>query len=1571
MDSIRSALVRAIYSQESNSGQVDTSTPNYAGALGPMQVTKPTFVGMQNNGLIPQDWNWEDPEHSTRAGIALLNSYMDKYGDDPALAAAAYYGGEKAVKDGQIVDFGDRKNPKAPRTSEYAQMILSRMGLKPGGKQAKVPAKLLPSQTPDEMLAEAMPGPVGQSGSSAIPVISDTAPKITANPQAAVDQAKAAESSAQKEAQFEQDRSVLDIAQDSFMHQGVLGAILKAAAKPAFKPDPTWALDPKLLNGMSEDEQQELKDASSKEEADWAMFDIKDRRDMEERIGLSGAGAGILGSMIAGLPEGYLLGLGAVKGMELAKVGATQLAAQGRAGAAWAAAAAENVGGNIAGTAAAQAAQGRFNTEDYATAVAMGLVITPLAALGSLSHASSVRAAEDAAKMRADAAAKLEERSRNAAANLPPDATPEQVAAEMTRLEQAELAQATEIKKASRKLIDAQTDETGRPLPTADEEAAVKAAQEDIKPVDVAERPPIKQEETAAINQGDSVKAEEVKSEVIPTASVRTEKLRTDAEILAVTKPDGTPAVTSSFTLASRLDELAGSKLKEVGLFAKRLREALKDDSIKVYVSDTEGLRALSRGTATRSHYMPSDHAIYLDSRSMMVGQEWVTLHEAGHALTEYKIAYGKANPDSAHGKIVTQMEAIRNIAKTELDGPNGAKFKTDGVAPYLLDNVSELNAGLWSTRRGMGQFGDLLRSIPYQGTTLLSKFVGAVQKLLGIATKERPLFLQALGLSEKLIDTPLHVSVVGRDGKALSVRQAPSDFPGDTRAKELGIDLLPGATANEKAEARVIRSLYSKAETPAAPWNKVDPERLKTLAKNKLFDVASTSVHLLSSKNPILRMVGATLVENPAGAAGRGQTASIGSWLNYRKALGNFLPELQNAYGVWRRANGGSVLEDVFGGKRWAQFNRSVAEEIESRGRGSSAHADPSIQAAANTIEGVFERLRKMQIDSGTLGHQALPESSRGYMPHRMSAEKVRNLTTQQREQLHAAMADQFATIEGFDPTFSAELASKYLSRIEDRATGGWTVPINPHDPAAADIVEQAMRAAGLSGEELRSAVQRFTRGAASHTKGRLNLDLLEDQGGWRMLDLFETDMANLVRQQALRVAGEAALADHGVLGKPGLRLLRQAAALGNEGVRATADELAAFDQVAAELLGEPFGTHGTKWLDRAMQVTSLARLGGMGFTQFAEALNGIWHVGATRAFESVGGVLRLRNEAKALARGEKVDNPLLHSIEAYSGVEFGAESYKIKFPFDNGSLEYNQYGRDSVTLVDRLLRGGTHLQGKLSLWRGIHAAQHRGMAEQIVAKAVRYISEGKSDTALADMGIGPGLVARLKDDIQTGAAVWDNGRLTEFDIARIRDKDAANEFVQAIHRGTNQIIQGTFTGETGKWAHDGLLRLLTQFRTFSITSMEKQWARQRGNYGTAGALGILLGTMSIAWPIYVARVYASSIGKSNQQSYLDKQLTPAQIARATLNYVGISGLSGDLLDGLTALTGAGKVTGGRAAAETGFIGTVVAPAAGVADDIWKGLQNSKNGTNPHDLIKSLPFSKLPILQQGINALQ
>jgi hypothetical protein len=1279
-------------------------------------------------------------------------------------------------------------------------------------------------------------------------------------------------------------------------------------------------------------------------------------------------------------------------------------------------------------------------TDDYAMAVGFGMLVTPLSAWGSLGEAAKIHADNAANRIASEAAAKIEAKRAKAVENLGENATPEQILAEMQRMDAAEIQHTLSVDQ-NRKLIDEPVDEVGQPLPSTESKTRSDVAK-DTGLVERLVNEPGK--DLPVVNATTLVKPAklgefEEAGQLEAYWSDLTGKVRDD---------DGTIVTKSEYvqkhwgvdveqvrqlpvgvhTHAAKNGTLPEPKMVKIAEFIQK--KFLNDQRIIVMTGDDLGMSV--RGDA----YYVGQNTMLIRARAGLTG---TLVHELGHAVLttqwrriqrlgvqdafralhkDFLEAYTKGLPPVKgqsgitqtllkRGAVASSYTAEQMRASPEgffaslfdgmlgIIGKSGELYKYNGSVKYAAEYIPNFD------EFGAEQFLKYMESVtagesgwkPKLPTELVDWFRGVWDKLKGlfVTAKEEGWvksdtraedFFEAIRAVNQNEAKKAARAQAGLDPKAgsrkptdvteptKSTQAAGPDWRDDPIAAKYGLSLLPDATPAQAAEAKAILSLYKRADDPKAPWNNIDPERVKSLTDNSLFNVASTSLLMLKSDNPVVRMVAAELLENPAGAAGRRGTAALATHMNMRKFTGNIVPDIQDAYKVWRTQHGGSVLEDVWGGKKWEQFNTLVAEELEGRRSGTPGQGHPAVIAAANAAEAAFERMRTAQVGAKTIGWGGLPANSIGYMPHRLSPEKIRNMTTSQRETLHAALVDQFVSIEGFDITFSAQLASQYIDRVNLRAVGGYDAPVNIHQVGAADMVEDALTAMGLSKPQVVAQMQKYMRGSAGHTKGRLKLDLLKRDGnGFRLLDLYDTNIMNLVRNQANRVAGEVALAEFGVMGQPGLKLLKQSMTHGGDTSKAQVKELEAFDQVAAEFLGQPFGTNNSKWADRVLMTTSLARLGGMGFTQFAEAINGIWSLGAAKALGTIPEFPRLRAEAKALARGEKVDNGILSSIEKYSGVDFGTDSYKIKFPFDNGSLEHVTYGKDSVTFADRALRGATHLQGKLSLWRSIHAAQQRGMAEQIVAKAARMLADNTDDVALRDMGITPELASRLRADI-ADAAIFEGGRLKEFDITKFRDTAAANEFVQAIHRGTSQIIQGTFIGETGKWAHDGMLRILTQFRTFSITSIEKQWARQRGNYGVAGALGILLGSMSLAAPIYMARVAMNSIGRPDRDEYLERQLSFTQIARASLNYVALSGLSGDMLDALTAITGTGEMTGGRSNAQSQFVGNVVAPAAGLADDLWRAMQNNKEGTDPHDLIKNLPFSKLPVLQQAINAL-
>ncbi len=1569
----RESLINAIYGQESSHGKADTSQENYARARGPMQVTAATFDGMKNKGMIPADFKHDNPEHTMQAGKVLVGALFDKYGGDPRKVAAAYYAGEKAVRaDGSIADFRDRKNRAAPTTLQYVDQVMGRLGL-----QADTALVAKAPRVAGSSWDEDMPGPMGPRGAQGkepkpyVDVRTQHGTELTEEQR--LERATVQGIAAKQEVDAS---TFIDKARASLMHNGVIGPAAKAMVRPEFPAVPGFVLDPKRLNKLTAEDQEYLQTAASENEAAWIEYDIQNRNEDLRTVNLSGTGVGIAATIFGGLPEAYLTGLGSAKALQAAGWGSRALAQSGRTGAAVGSIAAENVGMNVALTGLQDVFDPYIGGTDYAMAVGMGVVGSALNIPGTFSKGATKAAQTAGDSLVAGATDEMMGYRAKAVENLGANAEPDALRNEVKRLEankvRQDVAAGTSALPEERRLLP----DEEQLRPDAPEIAASSKPSADVREGLGSTANPTWDDPMylqSRLARADRDPAWDAGVRKVLDHTLGIQEARALGPGVHETWHVRSEAKVSVRPAADAIKELAGKYLPGDIIVLGTGRTNMKADAEIISVGNMHAI-GLRPDPVSPTNVLRSG------------------MHELGHAIFHAKAQYIPADllgrMKTEHGEFLELLKAgdksagERRLSITSTDARALEEGGTLGVGPYNAsfdEYMAEQFVKHIETKVAKGEAG--------LSKTLTDRIVSAVRAVMDffLDAKARGylkpdvsadeffnrVLAGTLEQTKKMESTFLAEDLVLPS--SFNRTQQAMDFVDNPDAMKHGLELMPVDTPAQQAEAKAVLGLYKKAD--AAMYKAPDEKRLSKLLDTAVFEGAqSTSNTMLRSNNPVVRMVAAELLESPSGAGGRRTNAAIAKQLNEQKYLGNTLNEVQNQYRTWRNSQGGNVTDDFFGGRLWMQFNRLVAEEIEARKPGAApVESPPAVKQAADSLEQAYERTRVAQVDTKTVGWASLPESSVGYMPHKMSPEAIRNATNAQLTALHDALRDQFIGIEGFDITFSQNLASKYLDRVRRRALGGFEAQAGIHQVGAADIVEEALEQMGMNREQVTAMMKKYIAGGAGHTKRRLKLDLNAEHdngvgGTFKLMDLFETDQFKLLRTQAQRVSGEVALARHGVMGKSGLKLLRRAMEFGADNEKATAREFEAFDQVSAEFLGDAFGTQ-SKLVDRVMQVNSLARLGGMGFTQFAEAINGVFHVGALRTLDSITSLGRLRSEIIDLSKGKKVDNPIIGSIEQWGGAEFGTQSYKTVFPFDNQSLEYQTYGKETLTAGDRLLRGGSFLQGKLSMWRAIHSAQQRGMAEQIVRKATQYLKDGGNDVALRDMGISDDLMTRMRKDLPT-IAQFEGNKLTNFDITKATDVQAAEEFTQAIHRGVSQIIQGTFIGETGKWSHDGMMRLMTQFRTFSLTSIEKQWARQVGNVGVGKTLGMMLGAMSLAAPIYMARTYLASVGREDQAAYLEKQLTPAQIARATLNYVAMSGLAGDTLDALTAVTGVGKVTGGRTGVGSEFVGNVVAPAAGLVDDVWRGLQNTKEGTDPHELLKTLPFNRIPYLVPAVNAL-
>lgn len=944
-----------------------------------------------------------------------------------------------------------------------------------------------------------------------------------------------------------------------------------------------------------------------------------------------------------------------------------------------------------------------------------------------------------------------------------------------------------------------------------------------------------------------------------------------------------------------------------------------------------------------------------------------VLVHEAFHAVTVKAIARAVQRPDLSTPRAVAAVKRLDDI-RTELraemdrrgmeitDGQqgSGAGYATWKVEEFVSQAVMDPETqGILASMKGK----------KYGEPSLWDRFIRSVFDLLGFPKADPE---TALYETLKLIET-----VVRTQGK----------LPEGITLRESSFNSGVSPQQQSSRDHAFAMRMYDHARLWEAQ-NPIDPNKVDTLAQRATTGgvrdtLVSDGLKMATSKNPIIRMLSGLLPEITTGAAGRRSTAAIQQHLYHHRVVGSAVNDFDRAYADWRGRNGGSIWGDLKNGEKYEEFSKATTVEILNRRYGIDGQPDPAVRAAADSLQGLYQRSLDLQKSSATLGSAFLPEDAVGYTPQALKGDALRSLTDVERSQLADFLAGHWGNVYGWDYEFASTFSQYYLRRAQRRAAGEKNVDIVATEGATAAVKDtlEEMRLESRS-LDARARAQLETVGLQPQNKARLDVDLLHVlPNGKRVLDYYQTNAIQMARQHSRRVAGAAALADFGVLGQRGANNLLRAVDDAPAGKEATKEERDAVERLFAEFLGVPWqGERRNRLASGAGALVRLQRMGGLAFTQLSETANGLHHLGLSSVLEAIGTLPRMISEVKNANAGKSLANPWLGSVDQYQGFALGTEQFRMASAFDPPDQLLREYGKGS-NVLERLLNAGNFLQSKVSFFRGLHAAQHRAFAEQIVKRAIGYI---EADTPQArkfldDMGFTPALRAAVRKDLKHAVQRDAAGNPTGFDITRLESVEAQEDFVQAVHRGTAQIIQDTFIGERGGWAHSDMQTLAFQLRTFGLTAMEKQWARTRmvngpGVEGYAFAAGVLLAQMALVLPVYFARLQVNAFGREDRDEYINNALTPAALVQVMMNYSSMGGLSGDAFDLMASMAGGwnddAKATLGVRSFATGVGGLV--PVLGTAD---AGLRLSQGKGDVAFGLKQLPFSNLPYLQPIINA--
>jgi len=1351
-------------------------------------------------------------------------------------------------------------------------------------------------------------------------------------------------------------------------------------------------------------------------------FKIAQDRENALVMSRSSTGGQLAAGLIAGIMSPTTLATGVAAGSVMAGigVGASALIKEGRPVAAAISTAVEGSLGNVAYDAALHAMGEQRSINDYIVSASTGL------AMGALMSPVNYRAAVNsrAALLAKDAAERKATLVAQAAKDLGAEATPEAIAqrAAMAETEalRAQVADQRAVPADDRIKLDPVADTEALSTALA-EQAAIEATVEPKAKVvlDDSTRP-TSEENLSLWENGILAEVNTVADLQKYSAQLSKSGAYVDPRAKAIYEPsdDRVYLVRENLTPAE-LANPAGLIAHEVGVHYG-LERTVGVEKFRKIIGDIENSQHPDAVAARKA--VPENTPAYLRGEEMLG-----YLAEKANSRTINKVVayirnWLRDNVGVFKDMVITRDDALAYI-RGSVERARKSRITQDATFPYVwhgnavpgLDQfdlrfagtgegvaafghghymTSERQTaigyrGIATTRRGMPSEEGGLYRMKLEGSQadyfdwdnkLPSKFTDRFEfaeegmtgkKFYQAAVKE---YGSAVAASTALSEAGVrgHRYATGRTRKGTGVKNSNyvvysnPDVKVDVRYS-FGTELMPETTPEEKATKKLVEETIDNAIRWDAA-HPTDPVKLRTIMDT--FGLATPGQLLASSGNPVARWVAGTLLEHTMGASGRRSTAAIRSRMLDEGYIGNAVLDFEQSYVMWRNETVGvakGFSSDVADLKVYDNFNRKVMELKASREQGYPIQAHPMVVKAADALEGAYTRMLVAQKVAKTTGWAVLPTNSVGYFPRSLDAGKIVAASVDQLTAYKDMLSRQMVSISGFDSVMAEKVARAYLDHARVNAAGGHEIPANIYDPAASGYVQSALKAVGLTHDQIMAFEKKLASGGASHTKKKLQLDLNESatlpNGTTVVLsDLYKTDMSMLLRNQSKRVAGEVALAEQGIMGSAGMAIIERALQFGDhtKGTMLTADQKAAFQQGTAELLGKPYGDAIPQGVDALITATAQAGLGGMGITQIGESITLATGLGVSHLLNFVGSAPRLLNEVRTLSKGGTVVNPVLSTMELPGGTgEWGMQGYKMVTAFDNPSSVNEVVGRSAASPLVRLLRKTGQAFKVATMHRLIEAIQRRGVAEQITIKALRLVRDGANDVRLESMGIDSALSARLRNDLPN-AVVWDGDRVKSFDIRKFKDIDAARDFAVAIRRGSGQLIQETFAGEAGFWQHKTLGKVLSQFRNYPLLAMEKQWGRTvaingGGVQGAAVATAVLIAAAGMALPLHLARLQLNALGRSDREEYLTKMMAPDMLGKAVLNYVAVSGLANDFAE-LT--KSAADVVSGDATGKA-TVGSFI-PAVGYVENVLGAMRD------PHDPKKwsrIMPLGNTPLI--------
>lgn len=822
----------------------------------------------------------------------------------------------------------------------------------------------------------------------------------------------------------------------------------------------------------------------------------------------------------------------------------------------------------------------------------------------------------------------------------------------------------------------------------------------------------------------------------------------------------------------------------------------------------------------------------------------WVVTHEVAHAVLSDKIEFGLANLNTKHGEIVKELRDIMNRARIQ----SAMMDDADKFTKYYTDDIQEFVAGLFS---GDSQFVQMLARMPDKstGSSMLTTFVDAVRRMLGMLPSETSALTRALQLSDELIDT----AEVAVDGAGVLRLNAPT---GDVAA-EIGkrMDKFSAESVGNKLAWSLSKSLGQYSD------------KAKELARKFWDDPIDMTADSVESQKRAIR---ADLTE-------------------YQKNFEDAVLEVM-------ASRGAGLRNRVFQPRKSKEIEmnllKDVATELARRSDASRkglpisySGVNADVKRVADLHDSMMKYALKELKSAGVEGADAIEEAT-GYFRRQWSVTAMDDLLGKLKSvdglddksamrRLKSMVATAAQRANGWDTELASDIAGAIVDRTFRKGYGQDQAFLSNFGKMTAQQVRDVLTEGGLGGARLERAMEIITgsideAGKQPMLKHRIDLDLqvaLQHGDGTttRLIDLWDMNLTRQAEHYLDVTAAQAAFARKGFKTSTDIAQARTEylKSIPNEVQRKEAEKL--WDNAMAQLQGQPVGEDMHRFWRMSQAVNQAITLGFSGLwqvTEFGNLLGKYGLVKTTKAmFKSLDGSRQLYDEV-----GNSVDSAkhLVGLLERNSTQDVRLRPYvqRLEDNFDIPTSDAAQLGLSQVQ----------QLVPHINAMKYVMNYQARVTANLVVDVFDRGVrGDARAIKELEKYGFKPHLLEQIKPDItkSLNAADWSDG--TWMAIRGPLTKMMDESVLRARSGEIPAFVQHTSAG-----------KVLFTYRNFVLASHNKVLA---GTLGRDGYKGVAL-IAAYQFPLTMMATAAHNTINGK------KAMEPEELVTKSIGQMGVMGL-------------------------------------------------------------------------------